>query len=77
MISLNESMEKGDASFLMNETVADVLSKKQMSLRRIVALSVIAGITEPIMSACLAYMDTMRRDKIPQNLVIVDVVEFV
>ena len=49
--------------------MAEVLQKKQLAWRRAVTLSVIAGITAPVMTAALAYMDTMRREKLPQNLV--------
>ena len=53
----------------MDESVADILQKKQLSWRRVVTLSVMAGVTAPVMTAALAYMDTVRREKLPQNLV--------
>ena len=68
---VKESLEEGESHILLNETVAEVLSKKQLSWRRAVALSIVAGLTAPVMVSCLAYMDTMKRDKVPQNLVIV------
>ena len=70
-----DSIEEGENNALMNETIAEVISKKQMSWRRAVALSIVAGCTAPVMVACLAYVDSMKRDKLPQNLVIVDVLE--
>ena len=68
-------MEEGEGNALMNESIAEVISKKQMSWRRAVSLSIVAGCTAPVMVSCLAYVDTMKRDKVPQNLVIVDWLE--
>lgn len=64
-------MEQGEGNALMNETVAEVIQKKQMSWRRVVALAIVAGCTAPVTTSSLAYVDTMKRDKVPQNLVIV------
>lgn len=66
---MKEALEGNAESLFCDETVAEVLQKKQLAWRRAVTLSVIAGITAPVMTAALAYMDTMRREKLPQNLV--------
>lgn len=64
-----EALEGNAESLFCSEAVAEVLQKKQLAWRRAVTLSVIAGVTAPVMTAALAYMDTMRREKLPQNLV--------
>ena len=66
---VKEALEGNAESLFCDEAVAEVLQKKQLAWRRAVTLSVIAGITAPVMTAALAYMDTMRREKLPQNLV--------
>ena len=67
--SVKEALEGNAESLFCDEGVAEILQKKQLAWRRAVTLSVIAGITAPVMTAALAYMDTMRREKLPQNLV--------
>ena len=64
-------MEEGEGNIRMNESIAEVIQKKQMSWRRAVSLSIVSGCTAPVMMACLAYVDTMKRDKVPQNVIIV------
>ena len=71
MDRLKESVENGDASLLQNEAVNEILQKKQASWRRVAALAVIGGVSAPVATASLAYFDTMRRDKLPQNYVVV------
>lgn len=68
---LKESLENGDANLLQSEGVNEILQKKQTSWRRVAALAVIGGVSAPVSTACLAYFDTMRRDKLPQNVVVV------
>ena len=70
MDRLKESVENGDASLLQNEAVNEILQKKQASWRRVAALAVIGGVSAPVATASLAYFDTMRRDKLPQNYVV-------
>lgn len=64
-------MENGDASLLQNDAASEILQKKQASWRRVAALAVIGGVSAPVATACLAFYDTMRRDKLPQNVVVV------
>ena len=71
MDRLKESVENGDASLLQNEAVNEILVKKQASWRRVAVLAVIGGVSAPVATASLAYFDTMRRDKLPQNYVVV------
>ena len=66
---LKDALEAYEGSLFVDESVADILQKKQLSWRRVVTLSVMAGVTAPVMTAALAYMDTVRREKLPQNLV--------
>ena len=65
MTRLKDALEAHEGSLFVDESVADILQKKQLSWRRVVTLSVMAG----VMTAALAYMDTVRREKLPQNLV--------
>ena len=69
MTRLKDALEACEGSLFVDESVADILQKKQLSWRRVVTLSVMAGVTAPVMTAALAYMDTVRREKLPQNLV--------
>lgn len=69
MTRLKDALEAYEGSLFVDESVADILQKKQLSWRRVVTLSVMAGVTAPVMTAALAYMDTVRREKLPQNLV--------
>ena len=66
---LKDALEAHEGSLFVDESVADILQKKQLSWRRVVTLSVMAGVTAPVMTAALAYMDTVRRERLPQNLV--------
>ncbi|CBK19986.2 uncharacterized protein [Blastocystis hominis] len=70
LVVLKESVENGDLSLLQNEAVSEILQKKQASWRRVAALAVIGGVSAPVATASLAYYDTMRRDKLPQNVVV-------
>ena len=70
-------MEEGESNILMNETIGEVIQKKQLSWRRAVSLSIISGCSAPVMVSALTYVDTMRRDKVPQNLIIVSEDEIV
>ena len=70
-------MEEGESNILMNETIGEVIQKKQLSGRRAVSLSIISGCSAPVMVSALTYVDTMRRDKVPQNLIIVSEDEIV
>lgn len=72
MTRLKDALEAYEGSLFVDESVADILQKKQLSWRRVVTLSVMAGVTAPVMTAALAYMDTVRREKLPQNLVNVE-----
>ena len=71
MNRVKESMEEGESNILMNEPIGEVIQKKQLSWRRAVSLSIISGCSAPVMVSALTYVDTMRRDKVPQNLIIV------
>ena len=70
-------MEEGESNILMNETIGEVIQKKQLSWRRAVSLSIISGCSAPVMVSALIYVDTMRRDKVSQNLIIVSEDEIV
>lgn len=67
--SLKDALEAHEGSLFVDESIAEIVQKKQLSWRRVVTLSVMAGVTAPVMTAALAYLDTVRREKLPQNLV--------
>ena len=68
---VKDSLENGDESLLQNDSVKEVLQRKQASWRRAASLAFIVGVPAPVMQASLEYFDAMRRDKLSQSLVIV------
>ena len=42
-------MEEGESNILMNETIGEVIQKKQLAWRRAVSLSIISGCSAPVM----------------------------
>ena len=63
------ALEKECSNGLMDEEVCEILQKKQMSWRRVVGLSVISGVSMPVISSSLSSFDYSRREKLPQNLI--------
>lgn len=57
------------ANLLVDPEFAREMVQRQAAWRRVVGLSVEAGITTPGMSSSLAYFDTYRRARLPANLV--------
>jgi len=52
------------------EAIIDRLgSEGQRSLRRIVTLAVASGVPTPALSSSIAYYDSLRSDRLPQNLI--------
>ena len=56
-------------NLLVDPTFAKELSDRHMAWRRIVSLSVAAGIATPALSAALGYYDQYRRASLPANLI--------
>eukprot|EP00741_Cyanophora_paradoxa_P022486 tig00021464_g21712.t1 len=56
-------------SLLVDKEFAKELSERSEAWRRIVSLSIQAGITAPAFSASLAYFDSYRRARLPANLI--------
>ena len=56
-------------NILLSEVFADLVTKQQTALRRVVSLSVILGITLPDHSSALAYLDSYRNGRLPGALV--------
>jgi 6-phosphogluconate dehydrogenase len=56
-------------NLLVDPTFAQELSERQLAWRRIVSLSIAAGIATPALSAALSYYDQYRRASLPANLI--------
>jgi len=56
------------SSLLVDSEFAQELNSRQVSLRKIVALAITAGIAVPALSSSLAYFDSYRRARLPANL---------
>jgi 6-phosphogluconate dehydrogenase len=56
-------------NLLVDPTFAQELSERQLAWRRIVSLSIAAGIATPALSAALNYYDQYRRASLPANLI--------
>jgi 6-phosphogluconate dehydrogenase len=56
------------SSLLVDSEFAQELNARQVSLRKIVALAITAGIAVPALSSSLAYFDSYRRARLPANL---------
>ena len=56
-------------NILLSEMFAELVTKQQTALRRVVSLSVILGITLPEHSSALAYLDSYRSGRLPGALV--------
>ncbi|KAE9451104.1 hypothetical protein C3L33_17003, partial [Rhododendron williamsianum] len=59
----------GLANLLVDPEFATEIVERQSAWRRVVCLSINAGISTPGMSSSLAYFDTYRRGRLPANLV--------
>nr|GEZ39767.1 6-phosphogluconate dehydrogenase, decarboxylating 3 [Tanacetum cinerariifolium] len=57
------------ANLLVDPEFAKEMVERQSAWRRVVCLSINAGISTPGMSTSLAYFDTYRRERLPANLV--------
>ena len=68
---ISESYEKNPTldSLLIDERFAKEIKEREGGWRRVVSLSVNAGITLPSITASLSYFDTYRRATLPANLV--------
>ena len=55
-------------NLLLDEEIGPMLSEAERGWRRTVAVAVAAGIPVPAMSAALAYFDSYRSARLPQNL---------
>ena len=68
---INEVFEKEPdcMNLLLSESVSQLIVKQQKPLRRIVSLSVILGITLPVHSSALAYLDSYRCGRLPGALI--------
>lgn len=68
---ISEAYERNPhlASLLMDDKFTEEIKEGEAAWRRVVSLSVTAGITMPSMTASLVYFDTYRRAKLPANLV--------
>jgi 6-phosphogluconate dehydrogenase len=56
-------------NLLMDEALQRALSARQAGLRRFVARAALSGVPVPAHASVLAYYDTLRRARLPQNLV--------
>ena len=70
IVRVKNALEKESVNALMDEEVCEILQKKQMSWRRVVGLSVISGVSMPVISSSLSSFDYGRREKLPQNLIV-------
>jgi len=61
--------DKNLKNLMVDATFAAELNARQMAWRRIVTLSIAAGISSPALSASLTYYDQYRRASVPANLV--------
>lgn len=68
---INEVFEKEPdcMNLLLSEPISQLIVKQQKPLRRIVSLSVILGITLPVHSSALAYLDSYRCGRLPGALI--------
>lgn len=56
-------------NLLQDEIFAKEMNERQMAWRRVVSLSIAAGISAPALSASLCYYDQYRRANLPANLI--------
>jgi 6-phosphogluconate dehydrogenase len=61
--------EPGLPNLLLDESFRRELGERQDAWRRVVALAATAGIPVPAHATALAYYDSLRRERMPQNLV--------
>lgn len=61
--------ESPGENLLLNETFLNLLMAKQNAWRRVLSLTVMAGVTAPTGMAALAYFDGMRTERLPGALV--------
>ena len=68
---INEVFEKEPdcMNLLLSESISQLIVKQQKPLRRIVSLSVILGVTLPVHSSALAYLDSYRCGRLPGALI--------
>ena len=66
---VNEALEENPTNALASKAVCELLQKKQMSWRRVVALGVVSGVSMPVITSALSSFDCCRREKLPQYLV--------
>ena len=66
---MKEGLENDASNALVGEEVCEILQKKQMSWRRVVALAIISGVSAPVLTSSLSSFDYSRREKLPQNLI--------
>lgn len=60
----------GETQLLLGKTkLHDTVDKDTKALREVLALAMTWQIPTPVMSACLSYFDSLKAEKLPQNLV--------
>lgn len=55
-------------NLILDTAVTDMLKTTLPSLRRLVSLTALSGVPTPAMNASLAYFDSLRSSRLPQNL---------
>jgi 6-phosphogluconate dehydrogenase len=55
-------------NLLFDDSFAREIGERQLSLRRVVSRAMLAGIAVPAHASALAYYDSLRRARLPQNL---------
>jgi 6-phosphogluconate dehydrogenase len=55
-------------NLLFDDSFAREISERQLALRRVVSRAALAGIGVPAFASALAYYDSLRRARLPQNL---------
>jgi len=61
--------DKNLLNLLQDDIFAKEINERQMAWRRVVSLSIAAGISAPALSASLCYYDQYRRANLPANLI--------
>jgi 6-phosphogluconate dehydrogenase len=58
-----------EGNLLFSNSFSEALAQKQEGWRRVVTRAITAGIATPALSASLAYYDTLRRARVPANVI--------
>lgn len=65
---VNEALEENPTNALASKAVCELLQKKQMSWRRVVALGVVSGVSMPVITSALSSFDCGRRREASSEL---------